>query len=128
MTAPSGHGKMAVVLNGMMWLLGCQLVGEIVVRTFDLPVPGPVIGMVLLFVLLQVRHPEPTSGLLRMSDALLRHLQLLFVPPGVGIVVYLSAVRNDALPITGAMVVSWLAGLATVGALVTLLIRRRSAT
>ena len=76
--------------------------------------------------ILQVRRPDVTSGLLRMSDALLKHLQLLFIPPGVGIVVYLTAIRDDALPITGALVVSWLAGLVTVGGLVTLLVRRRS--
>lgn len=114
------------MINGMMWLLGCQLVGEVLVRSLDLPVPGPVIGMVLLFGVLQVRRPDADSGLLRMSDALLRHLQLLFIPPGVGIVVYLTAIRDDALPITGALFVSWLAGLVTVGGLVTLFVRRRS--
>lgn len=111
----------------MMWLLGCQLVGEVMVRSLDLPVPGPVIGMVILFGLLQWRRPDTGAGLLRVSDRVLRHLQLLFIPPGVGIVAYLGAVREDALPITGALLVSWLAGLVAVGVLVALLTRRRSA-
>ena len=29
-------------------LLLCQLVGELVVRTLDLPLPGPIVGMVLM--------------------------------------------------------------------------------
>ncbi len=78
------------MLNGMMWLLGCQLVGEVLVRSLDLPVPGPVVGMVILFALLQWRRPETGAGLLRISDRMLRHLQLLFIPPGVGIVAYLA--------------------------------------
>ncbi len=111
-----------------MWLLGCQLVGEVLVRSLDLPVPGPVVGMVILFALLQWRRPETGAGLLRISDRMLRHLQLLFIPPGVGIVAYLGAVRNDAVPITGALLVSWLAGLVAVALLVVLLTRRRSAS
>lgn len=110
----------------MLWLLGCQLVGEVLAEGLHLPLPGPVIGMVLLFIVLQVRRPYADSGLLQTSDRLLRHLQLLFVPPGVGIVVYLGAVRDEALPIAGALVISWLAGLATVAGLVVLLSRRSS--
>lgn len=69
----------------MMWLLGCQLVGEVIARGLDLPVPGPVVGMVVLFVVLQVRRPPATANVFRTSDALLRHLQLLFIPAGVGV-------------------------------------------
>ena len=36
-------------------LLTCQLVGEVVVRFLGLPLPGPVLGMVLLFMLFAVR-------------------------------------------------------------------------
>ena len=31
-------------------ILGCQLIGELVVTGTGLPVPGPVVGMALLFV------------------------------------------------------------------------------
>lgn len=71
-------------------LLGCQLVGEAVVTTARqlLPFftfPGPVVGMVLFFLLLlwrkgPDRHLEATGG------AILRNLSLLFVPAAVGIV------------------------------------------
>lgn len=99
----------------MMWLLGCQLVGEVIARGLDLPVPGPVVGMVVLFVALQVRRPPASANVFRTSDALLRHLQLLFVPAGVGVVTYLTLLREDAVPIVGALFLSWLAGLAVVG-------------
>lgn len=108
-----------------MWLLGCQLVGEVIARGLDLPVPGPVIGMVLLFMALVLRRPPESANVLRTSDALLRHLQLLFVPAGVGIVTYLAVLREEALPIVGGLVLSWLAGLAVVGWTVTLALRAR---
>ena len=107
------------MITGLTWLLGCQVVGELVVRLTGLPVPGPVVGMVLLFVVLQVRRPAADAGVFEASDALLRHLQLLFVPAGVGIVVYLSVLRRDAVPVLGGLVGSWLLGLVLVGLLLT---------
>lgn len=112
------------MINGLAWLLVCQVVGEVLVRLTGLPVPGPVVGMVVLFGLLLWRRPAEDAGVLRVSDALLRHLQLFFVPAGVGVVVYLGVLRDDAVPIAGALVLSWLAGLLTVGWLMTGLGRR----
>ena len=116
------------MLRGLTVLLACQLLGEVLVRLAGLPVPGPVVGMVLLFALLQLRqpedHPGSASGTLRAADVLLRHLQLFFVPAGVGVVVYVAVLREEALPITVALVGSWLAGLLVVGWAVSLLGRR----
>jgi holin-like protein len=95
------------MVTGVIALLGCQLAGEFVV----LPVPGPVVGMVFLFVVLQVRRPGPEAGVVRAADLLLRHLSLLFVPAGVGVVQYLPAIAAAALPIVAGLLVSWLAAL-----------------
>ncbi|WP_426242492.1 CidA/LrgA family protein [Nocardioides sp. LHG3406-4] len=112
------------MLGGLIALLACQLVGQVVVDLTGFPVPGPVVGMVVLFAVLQWRRPSDDAGVVRVSGVLLRHLQLLFVPAGVGVVAYLSLLRADAVPIGVALVASWLAGLLTVGALVSLLGRR----
>jgi len=102
------------VINGLMWLMACQLVGEVVVRLLDVPVPGPVVGMAVLFVLLQLRRSGDDATVVRAADGLLKHLQLLFIPAGVGVIVYLDAIRDNAAPIVGAMLVSWFLGLALV--------------
>lgn len=115
------------MVTGLTWLLGCQLVGEVLVRLTGLPLPGPVVGMVLLLALLQVRRPPPEATVLRAADGLLRHLQLFFVPAGVGVVAHLGLLRDEALPVVAALAVSWLAGLLAVGGLTTLLLRKRSA-
>lgn len=103
------------MITGLTWLLGCQLLGEVFVRLTDAPVPGPVVGMVILFVLLQVRRSGDDATVVRAAHGLLRHLQLLFVPAGVGVVVYLTRIREDALAITVALGVAWLLGVAVVG-------------
>jgi len=99
------------MLTGLIALLACQLVGELVVRTFDVPLPGPIVGMVVMLGVLLVRRPRSASGLLRGPEKLLRYLPLLYVPAGVGIVAHLSRLGKDAVPIAGGLVVSWLAGL-----------------
>lgn len=102
------------MINGLMWLIGCQLIGEVIVRLADVPVPGPVVGMVLLFGLLQLRRSGDDATVVRAADGLLQHLQLLFIPAGVGVIVYLDAIRDNAVPIVGAMLFSWFVGLALV--------------
>ncbi len=97
-----------------MWLIGCQLVGEVIVRTADVPIPGPVVGMVLLVGLLQLRGSGDDATVVRAADGLLQHLQLFFIPAGVGVVVYLETIGDNAVPIVGAMLVSWFVGLVVV--------------
>lgn len=103
------------MIRGLTVLLLLQVVGEVVVDVTGLPVPGPVVGMVLLFGWLQWRRPAADAGTMRAADGLLRHLQLLFVPAGVGIVTHLAVLRTEAVPLGVSLVVSWLAGLAVVG-------------
>jgi putative effector of murein hydrolase LrgA (UPF0299 family) len=111
------------VLKGVLVLLVCQLAGELVVRLLGLEVPGPVVGMVVFLVVLRASRPRPSSGLVRGPSLLLRHLQLLFVPAGVGVIVYLDELRDDALPLAAGLWLSWLLGLAVSGAVVASLAR-----
>ncbi|WP_372734273.1 CidA/LrgA family protein [Nocardioides sp.] len=111
------------VIIGLTWLLVCQFVGEIIVRLTHAPLPGPVVGLVLLFLALRVRDTPDEAPVVRTADALLRHLQLLFVPAGVGVVVYLGTLRADAAAITAALLVSWVVALAVVGWVTTLMLR-----
>lgn len=82
------------MLPALTILLVCQLVGEAIVRAASLPLPGPVVGMMLLFALLLVRAPLPeATG--DTADGLLKHLSLLFVPAGVGVVQQLDRLGQD---------------------------------
>ena len=115
------------MIRGLTVLLLCQFVGSLLVALTGLPVPGPVVGMVLLLGWLSWRRPGPDSAVVRAADGLLEHLQLLFVPAGVGVVAYLSVIGDHAVPVVVSLVLSWLAGLLVVGWIVqgALVLRRR---
>lgn len=98
------------LLKGLLVLLGCQLAGEVAVRITGVRLPGPVAGMLLFLLVLRLRRPAESSGLVEAPGLLLRHLQLLFVPAGVGLVVYLDTLRDDALALALGLVLSWVAG------------------
>lgn len=106
-----------------MVLLGCQLAGEVGVRLTGIEFPGPVVGMVLFLVLLRIRRPAESSPLVAAPALLLRHLNLLFIPAGVGIVVYLGTVRDNALPLAAGLWVSWLVGFVVTGLVASTLLR-----
>ena len=75
-------------------ILLCQLIGEVFVRGLGLPMPGPVIGLLVLLLLLLTRDRFPSlargplqgDGVEGASRGLLAVLSLLFVPAGVGVV------------------------------------------
>lgn len=92
----------------MGWLtviLVCQLIGEAVSTGFGLPVPGPVIGMVILFAGLVVKGGIPDE-LGKVTGFLLSNLSLLFVPAGVGVILHFGVLSVDWVPITAALIVS----------------------
>ena len=107
------------MLAGLTWLLVYQCIGEILVRWTGLPVPGPVIGMVLLFATLMRKKTVPET-LRSTATGLLSHLSLLFVPAGVGVMLHFHRVASEWLPIAVALVVSTVLTLA-----VTALVMRR---
>lgn len=93
------------MLGYLTLIFCCQLVGELVVVAAGLPVPGPVIGMAILFVFLVVKG-SLAPQLATVADTLLGNLSLLFVPAGVGVMLHLSLLGRDLLPISAALIFS----------------------
>jgi putative effector of murein hydrolase LrgA (UPF0299 family) len=96
-------------------LLVFQCLGEGLVFVLHLPVPGPVLGMLLLFVVL-LASPRLQAQIEATGTELLRHLSLLFVPAGVGIVVAASSIGNGWLALAGSLLGSTLLTLAVTAA------------
>ncbi len=106
------------MLEAILLIFGCQLAGEAVARALALPIPGPVIGMVLLFAGLQLRlmwRPDAVAAtdipIGIVAAFLLGHLSLLFVPAGVGIVSHVSTLLAHGVGLVVALVVSTLLSL-----------------
>ena len=88
-----------------------QCLGEALAFVLHLPLPGPVIGMLLLFAALTV-SPRLMHTVEATGSELLRHLSLLFVPAGVGIMAAAGTIAGHWLAIILALVGSTLLTLA----------------
>lgn len=117
---------MSPLLAGFTWLLLFQCAGEAMVRLAGLAVPGPVAGMALLAVALLVRRRTPES-LTITADGLARHLSLLFVPAGVGVMLHVHRLASEWLPIAVALVVSTVLAIAATAWTFAWLARRQEA-
>jgi putative effector of murein hydrolase LrgA (UPF0299 family) len=93
------------MINALTILLLYQLAGEVFVQALGLPVPGPVIGMLALFLTLLARG-RVAAPLRETANGILAHLSLLFVPAGVGVMVHAGRLRAEWLAIGVALVVS----------------------
>ena len=98
------------MLQGLVAVVLFDLAGEAATRAFHLPLPGPVVGMVLLVIALLVRDDLATR-VERGAALLLRHMSLFFIPAGVGIVAEGEMLRTEWLPISVAITVSTLLAL-----------------
>ena len=102
------------MIASLALILLCQLAGEAFVRGAGLPMPGPVIGLMLLLVLLLLRDrfavlargPLQGDGVESASRGLLANLSLLFVPAGVGVVQKLDLIVDHGIAFLGVLVVS----------------------
>ena len=105
-TARSNAARLTkIMLGALTLLLLFQLAGEALRLLFELPIPGPVIGMALLFAALAWRG-GPSAQVRETAQNLLQHLSLLFVPAGVGVMLHAQRMADEWLPIVLALFVS----------------------
>lgn len=87
------------MLKGIIVLLVFQFLGECIAKLFELLVPGPVIGMVLLLLFLMFRKRSFES----LDNAVfihLRYLPLLFIPAAMGIITQADIISKEFWAIT----------------------------
>ena len=110
-----------IVLRGFALLLLLQAAGEALTRALSWPLPGPVLGMALLFVAL--RWAAIRTSVAAAADALLSHLSLLFVPVGVGVITHLGLVVDHGVGLLAVLVLSTWIGIAVTALVLRLLMR-----
>lgn len=114
-----------IVLN-LTILLACQLAGEVIARLLHLPVPGPVIGMVILFCALLLRGDVP-EDVGAVAGGLLQNLSLLFVPAGVGVMLHAQLLAENWVALSVALLLSAALTIAVTGLVMTWALRRTQA-
>lgn len=102
------------VIRFLTLLLLCQLAGEVITVAFGWLVPGPVVGMAILFAGLVARGGVP-EGLGEVAGGLLKHLSVLFVPAGVGVMLHAGKIEDQWLAVTAALIASAVATLVVTG-------------
>ena len=85
------------MLYAFLALLVLQWVGEVLVQALGLPLPGALVGALLLLVglLLLGRLPK---ALEQTSGALLQNLMLLFIPIVAGVMLHFERIASEWLP------------------------------
>lgn len=85
-----------------------QLIGESVQKFFELTIPGPVIGLILLligFILLKnsknIFVDKTKNEIISTATHISNYLSLLFVPIGVGVVMHLSYLEKNYIEVLG---------------------------
>jgi holin-like protein len=73
------------MLAAIALLMTCQLMGEVIHRVTGLPLPGSVIGLVLLLGWLAL-VPRERPTLKAVTAWLTAHLSIMFVPAAVGLI------------------------------------------
>ena len=100
---------------GFAILTAFFLLGSLLHR-LGLPIPGGVLGLLLLFLALQFKCLK-MKWVERAAGLLLRHMVLLFVPLAVGLMEMGQVIARQAVPIVASLLVSWVAVLLTTGLL-----------
>ncbi|WP_457590936.1 CidA/LrgA family protein [Geoglobus sp.] len=96
--------------RGLAVIFGFYFVGELLSNTLNLTIPGSVLGMILLALAL-------FSGVVkaewceREAEFFVKHMSILFVPPGAGIILYMDLIKSELFPIAAALFISFFATL-----------------
>lgn len=84
--------------GALLALLVFHLLGDLFVQSTGLPLPGAMVGLVLLLVTLQWRGRATPPGLQATAGQLLRHMMLMLAPVVAGVVVHADTLAREWLP------------------------------
>lgn len=107
-------------------LVGVQLLGVWLVQLLSIPVPGVLlgIGLMLVFLVFFGRLPETLA---RLSNFLLSHLMLLFIPSVVAIMTQAEIIATEWLPFVLACILATAITMIATAATFQYMLKRQSA-
>lgn len=74
-------------------ILGIYLIGELLSSVLHLPIPGNILGMIILFILLYTKVIK-VENISNITNFLLDHLAFFFIPAGVGLMTSAGIIRS----------------------------------
>lgn len=107
------------MLRAIFVIFFFQLLGEALKKFFEMRIPGPVLGLILLLVILIFLKRFKTAAITNLkedvintSNYILNYLSLLFVPIGVGVVMHLSYLENNLFKV---LIIVFISTILTIG-------------
>ncbi|QLI82276.1 CidA/LrgA family protein [Chitinibacter fontanus] len=114
------------MLYGVTIIFAALFAGEALSRLAHLPVPGSVMGMLLLLLLALWRQGFD-ARVTHFATHLLRYLALLFIPAGVGLMTLSDKIGSQGLALILTMVFSTLITMAVTAWVLQFLLKRQAA-
>lgn len=74
-------------------IFGIYLLGEVIASLLPLPIPGNILGMIILFVLLYTKIIK-VDNIINITNFLLNHLAFFFIPAGVGLMTSIGIIKT----------------------------------
>ncbi|ASJ07615.1 CidA/LrgA family protein [Thermococcus pacificus] len=93
--------------RGLAIIFGFYALGEFTSSALDLPIPGSVLGMLYLLAAL-LGGAVKLDWVENEAELFVRNMSIMFVPPGVGIITYIGLLKSQAVPVFGALIISFL--------------------
>ena len=92
-------------LQQLIIILAAYILGVVVQVAFNLPIPGTVLGLILLFLGLY-------SGIIKaemiedMCEILISHMSFLFIPAGVGLITSFKFLQGKIMAFSAIIIIS----------------------
>ena len=99
------------LIPALLLFIGFDLLGEWMRQRLALPLPGPLIGLVLLTLLLFFRPRLATKNIRAGARVLLIGMSMFFVPAGTGVITQMRQIREQWAPIVVGLCISTIASL-----------------
>mgnify|MGYP003105916676 FL=1 len=118
------RGKKMKLFRETLIILGIYLTGEFISSIFNLPVPGNILGMLILFILLCSKIVK-IENIETVSDFLLSHLAFFFIPAGVGLMSSIEIIKSTWLQILIVCVVTTVIIIGATGTIVQFILSKK---
>ena len=105
------------MLRSLFIIFFYQLLGEAIQKIFEINIPGPVIGLILLLLCFIIFSKKLTQSkkiikeISVTSNQIINYLSLLFVPIGVGVVMHINYLGDNLFKIFSIIIIGTLATL-----------------
>lgn len=112
------------IFRQLILIIGMYIIGDILSTALHLPIPGNILGMIILLILLstnviKLEHVEDVSNFL------LSHLSFFFIPAGVGLIASFHLIKSSFIQIILICIITTILTIGVTGKIVDMLLSNK---